>query len=217
MSPIVIYTAIFGPKGELHEPLHPDPRLDYVCFTDRTDLRSEVFEVRVVQTQFSDPRKAAKVYKILPHRFLSHAHSLWIDGSIQLTALDPSGWLLAEATRSSFTIYKNHERATLAEELAWCHQHGKGDPIRTTAQVARYKEQGLPDDVALVKNGVIFRASHDPAVVAFNEAWWKEITATSLRDELSFPYLAWKREFPYTFFQPSDIYANPSVQIMRSM
>ena len=78
----VIYTAIFGGKDNLIEPKFIPEGCGFVCFTDQ-DFVSNVWQVKKVKPKFEDPVRSAKIYKILPHKFLSEYEiSVWIDGNL---------------------------------------------------------------------------------------------------------------------------------------
>ena len=84
MNKIVIYTAIFGGKDNLIEPEFVPEGCDFVCFTDG-DFQSDVWNVRKVEPTFNDPVRNARMYKVLPHKYLSEYEvSLWIDGNLLL-------------------------------------------------------------------------------------------------------------------------------------
>ena len=64
------------------------------------------------------------------------------------------------------------------------------------AVVARYKREGYPKDNGLAETTCVMRR-HTPAVIKFNEEWWKELRANSIRDQLSCDYVLWKLGMSY--------------------
>ena len=46
---VIIYTAIFGGYDELVEPDYIPEDCDFVCFTDSTHFKSDVWDIRVVK------------------------------------------------------------------------------------------------------------------------------------------------------------------------
>jgi hypothetical protein len=65
-----------------------------------------------------------------------------------------------------------------------------------TSQVGRYEFSGYPHNNGLVETGVLLRRKQ-PEVATFNERWWAEIRQGSLRDQLSFNYVAWRVRLKY--------------------
>ena len=79
---IVVYTAIFGGYDVLQEPKVVSQNCDFICFTD-TKRKIRGWEVREVKASHGDPTRNARMYKILPHRFLGeYKYSVWVDGNV---------------------------------------------------------------------------------------------------------------------------------------
>ena len=77
-----------------------------------------------------------------------------------------------------------------------CTGQHKDDPDIMRKQVDRYMQAGYPEHHGLVETTVLLRW-HTPRVAEFNAAWWTELTNGSLRDQLSFNYVAWKQRMAY--------------------
>ena len=84
MNNIVVYTAIFGGKDDLIDPEFIPENCDFVCFTDK-DFKSDIWDVRKIESIFDDPVRNARMYKVLPHKYLSeYEYSVWIDGNMMV-------------------------------------------------------------------------------------------------------------------------------------
>jgi hypothetical protein len=166
MGKVVVYSAIVGDIDL--------PRDDVLCFTDG-------FEDR-----FSDPRLAAKMYKVLPHHFLPEdtQWSIWVDGNITLNV--SPGWLIKQTYPREIGVFKHGERQCLYEEGRFCKKIGKGNPGKIDEQLIRYKEMGFPKDSGLWFCGVLVR-KHTERIRRLNEEWWGHICRYSQRDQISFP------------------------------
>ena len=82
MNKNVIYTAIYGNKDVLRNPLVVDKDYDYVCFTDDKNLKSDVWNCTYSPAIHDDPVRSAKVFKAKPHEyFKEYDISLWIDAN----------------------------------------------------------------------------------------------------------------------------------------
>ena len=66
-----VYNVITGGYDELHDPKIITPGWDYICFTDNNNLRSEIWDIRVIE---KDPNlcdaKNAKKITALFHKYL---------------------------------------------------------------------------------------------------------------------------------------------------
>lgn len=206
----VVYTAIFGGKDVLHEPAYVPDGCDFVCFTD-TPMESSVWDVRVVEPTSDDPVRSAKVYKVLPHRFLSeYEQSLWIDGNFLLRGNIVT--LLRHGLRKHNIAFFDHAKNRLDprncvydEAAALIDMAARGkykdDPDLVRTQVEHYRSKGYPAQNGLVTAMVIARRHNEPDVVAAMEAWWEEITQWSRRDQLSFNYVAWTQDLAFSYLR----------------
>jgi hypothetical protein len=203
---IVIYTSIFGGYDGLL-PQKKLPNVDFVCFTDRP-VRASPWEVRRVEPNYSDPVRCAKEFKILPHRFFpDHTISIWIDGNflaigdvaaLAETSLQSCGMAVFSHNVTGFDardcIYEEYDSIL---RLGAASGRYKDDPQIMRQQIERYRSEGYPAKNGLISGGVLIRRHHAPDVVACMEAWWQEICNGSRRDQLSFNYTAWKKQFRF--------------------
>ncbi len=204
-DPIVVYTAIFGGKDDLHEPTVVPLNCEFTCFSDRK-MDSDTWNIVLERPQSDDPCRAAKMYKILPHRFFTCNRSVWLDGAFQLTG-DVND-LFANSTHD-FAVFQHESRDCIYDEARACIALYKDDPSRITHQVERYRQDGYPENNGLVTCGVLFRTHTQPAE-ELNELWWSEIVSESRRDQLSFNYVAWKTNLQYSVI-PGIIWHNTYV------
>jgi hypothetical protein len=199
---IVIYTAIFGDIDNLLEPKFKIPFCDLICFTDRDDLQSNNWEIRKMPGFYGNPLEDAKAFKIFPHFFLSeYEYSLWVDGRVWLKIEKFDELIRAVLAKKSWAMMKHEDRDTITEEVKQCIEWGKGNPDDLTRQLAAYTNEGFTDQVPLMVGTIIFRKHLEHEVVRINEAWWAEIRNYSKRDQISFPYVAWKNNFDFSILE----------------
>jgi len=185
---MIIYTAIFNRYDHLNEYTTTCPK---ICYTDQP-IESRTWEVRRVEHDSKIYRKI----KIMPHLFLpDHDRSVWIDGhllplmNVEEFAKDKEGyWLM-----------KHPARNCIYEEANACIQMRKDNPKIIQRQVARYRQDLYPVNNGLVATGVLIR-DNNPAYTALAEQWWEEVRVYSVRDQISFNYVAHKNSFQYNTF-----------------
>lgn len=180
---------MFGGKDVIAEPYWRAPEM--VCFTDES-FASRAWDVRVKTPTHDDPCRAAKVYKILPHRFLDCDWSIYLDASYILLA-DITAVIAMMTT--DIALFK-HTRDCAYDEADACIALKKDDRQTIVDQMARYQAAGYPPHNGLMVGGVIIRR-HTPAVAAMNEVWWEEIQRGSRRDQLSFPVVVHRLGMAY--------------------
>jgi len=201
-DPVVVYTAIFGGKDSLQEPAIMPPNCEFVCFSDERRY-SDTWNVVVERPQARDPCRAAKVYKILPHRFFDHSHSVWIDGMFQLRG-DVND--LFPHLQHDFAAFRHEARDCIYAEAHECIKLAKDDPTEIMSQVDRYRREDYPLHNGLISCGFLLR-KHNPQIEEVNELWWNEVVSGSKRDQLSFNYVAWKKNLQYSVI-PGEIWHN---------
>lgn len=197
MKDLVVYTAIIGNYDQLIDP-PLDPECDYICFTDTEEITSSVFDVRLVQRQFKDPTRDARMYKVLSHHFLpEYRYSLWIDGSVTLHMTDIRNFVLEQLQHEQIAVTEIPGSDDLYQGLDVLLRHRKDDPDLMRAQMNFYRSEGYPSGIITSATGVIARDQDSPEIQNFNETWWREIVRHSKRDQISFNYVAWREKVAY--------------------
>ena len=190
---IAVYTAIFGPNG------------DFTHDENKDGQKLRLPETPIDKWHFisflgGGNRIDARRFKMLPHKYLpEYDVSIWIDGKIIITddIMQPVKEYLKEVNFIVLAHPGDHRHLSIYEEAERCIAFNKGDPIAIKRQIEAYKKEGCPEDREVVATGVLIRRHHDPDVIKFNEAWWAEIQKHSVRDQISFPYVAWKHNLKY--------------------
>jgi len=173
------------------------PKIEiYTAITNGKDnLRNDI-KVFLDYDKFVSPVMNAKIYKILPHKFLDCNVSIWVDGNIYL--LKPADELVKEwLGDNDIAFFRHYKSKNIDWELKWIkyvwRSRDRNVYEEAIKQVNHYEKIGLPDKKDMAMGGVIIR-KHIPIVNQFNEAWWAEICRWGQRDQLSLPIIL--RQFP---------------------
>lgn len=81
----VVYTCITGGYDILRPVSHPDPRLDYVCFTDNPATSAAGWTIRPMPEDLAgfSKVKQQRLVKIRPDKYLpEYDTSLWLDANL---------------------------------------------------------------------------------------------------------------------------------------
>ena len=92
--------------------------------------------------------------------------------------------------------FKHGERDCIYQEYAACVRLRKDSETVMWQQITRYRGMEYPNHNGLVETGALFRR-HTPQVATFNQEWWNEVRTGSLRDQLSFNFVAWRLGTPF--------------------
>ena len=138
----------------------------------------------------------AKIFKVLPHKFLDYDISIWIDGNLFLNV--PKEQLvkewLGDADMAVFEHYHKKDLYWEAMMLAQTFKHRTPWVVDEVNKQMEHNEKiGMPKREQVVMGSMLIRRNK-PIVNQFNEAWWAEICRWSQRDQLSLPIAI--RQFP---------------------
>ena len=187
---LVVYTAIFDDYDQLNEPKSYDPSIDYVCFTNNLNVKSNKWKIVTVNALYRDPRRSARLFKLFPHLlFPKHDISVWVDGSCRICG-DVKNFIYANIS-SKILLFSHPERNCVYEEAKVCLSKVKDDPDLIRAQIDAYRAKGYPFNHGLIASGIIVRLHNESDIIHLMEAWFCEIDMYSARDQLSFNYCAW--------------------------
>jgi|TARA_R110000744_G_scaffold347672_1_gene453217 hypothetical protein len=223
MKQVVVYTAIFGNYDSLIEPVYTPSNVDFICFTDNQDLKSDVWQIIYQPTIYSTANRNAKKFKVLPHRyFTKYEYSIWVDGNM-LVQGDVNNIIKTVLSNSNVAFFshannvldsrkcaydeanyildigqQNYQRNPSRGILAW-----KDNPETIVAQMNKYKMIGFPTNHELITGMVIARKHNEVDSIKVMEDWWSEIKYHSKRDQLSFNFCAWKNNLNLNYI-PGD-------------
>jgi hypothetical protein len=198
----VVYTSVFGSYDWVFPPLEIEDDICYVLFTDNPGLSVRGWKTVVVEAdRFHDARAANRYYKMLAHKeFPDFDYSLYIDGNIRL--LGKTSRIIREfhSSESCLGLFRHPIRSSVREEADSCVMTGK---ITNTAalekELSLYREYGFLDDVGLVEATVNFKNHQHPSLAEAMELWWSLFERFGTRDQISLPYVLWKKGVPCTY------------------
>lgn len=188
----IIYTSIFGDYEPLTEPKVVTSGWEYVCFSDR-EQKSPTWKTIVMDRQENpkwDSRqnsaRQSRLVKIIPELYF-HGPTIWIDASMEI--LGNLDQFVEQVATASYNVLRHPERDCIYDEGKACVSLGKDSADIITPQLNLYKKEGFQPHSGLAALGVIVRQH---SFEGFHRKWWTEIQNHSHRDQLSFPYVAWK-------------------------
>lgn len=206
---IAVYTAIARNYNLLLNPTYLDPTIDYICFTDELWWQrlssNTIWRLRKLPSVTDDPRRSTRLVKLKPHDFLGdYDYSVFVDGSIDVTGDIRA--LLAEHDYPAMLAFPHSARSCAYEEGKLCIDKGKGDPASILNQLAHYSDQGFPKGHGLIESGVMIRRHADPLIQRIMNEWWAQLSTFSERDQISFPFAAWKNGYWPSLMEGQNVY-----------
>jgi hypothetical protein len=180
----------------------PDPRLDYVLFSERPVSGGGLWRIEPVTAFNCSPTRASRYVKMHPHLlFPEYDLAIWIDANIML--MGEIGSLIDQfmAAPEPVAAIPHPHRCNIYEEIEACLrlQKDAGAPMRE--QVARYRRLGFAHDDLVEANFLMFKLD-DARVARMLDIWWRETERGSKRDQLGFNFamreagINWHRMMP---------------------
>jgi len=184
-----VYTVGLGNGYALKEPVIISDGWDHICFTDRTDLHSDVWSIRRVES-FDDINRRSRAIKILNEEYLSgYDMSVYLDSKFvvktDLTAF-------CRVHPEDIVVMKHNRRNCLFQEAQFLLNSNivsikEKSIIRN--QVKKYSESGMIRGFGLWAPGIMIRRHWVKSVSKMMYDWYEEIINYSYRDIISFPYV----------------------------
>ena len=197
---LVLYSALYGQAEPVNQTVFGGfDGYRRVLFTDRTDLKVPGGEVVHDPLDGLDPARASRRAKLMPHRYFPEAEwSVWLDNKSRLLA-DPAAIVAALKTQSdrNFFAFPHFRRTCVYQEGQAVWENGLDDYKTVKERMRQYRAEGMPENTGLIEGHFIVRRHNAPEVADFGERWFEHVLRFSRRDQISFPYLAWKTGFDY--------------------
>jgi len=195
MNKKVVYTAIYGKKDTLKNPLFINNDFDYICFTDNKEVKSDIWQVVYRASAHKDPVRGAKIFKVKPHEFLKEYDiSLWIDANFLIKKDINSFLKKVDFLKNANMLLFEHDqgRQCIYDEAKMVVLDNKDNPEIVRKQMEKYKKEEYPKNNGLCANSILLRKHNSDDIINLSNMWWDEIRNFSRRDQLSFYYCKWK-------------------------
>ncbi len=186
---IAIYTAIFGNKDIIKQPINykQEEGVDYFLITDNKKSYSFNYQIIYKKPIYDDITKNARYYKIMGLDILKeYDFVIWHDANIQVMHNEILN-IIKFAQNSGFAFFKHPERNCIYDEAIKCIELEKDYPFKILRQVYSYYIAGIENKIGLYATG-LFIKNNKFTYEDFLNLWWDEIKFKSRRDQLSLPY-----------------------------
>lgn len=193
---LVVYTAVIGNYDD--PPVIQLPQavgVDFICISDRKIKVAAPWKLVLVDKEVLSSRVQAKIYKLFPHELFPNTNkSIWIDGTFRIIG-DVSKLIYMATDELPMAVFSHPSRTCAYAEAKACMRLGKEKKDIIDIQMNTYREAGFKKNMGLLHGGVLIRKHNDDNVKKVMEEWWSELCKYSMRDQLSFNYVAWKNNF----------------------
>jgi hypothetical protein len=193
----VVYTCLFGHSELFNDFDYERDGIDFICFTDDPELRSDFWKIVLLPKQLLDPARTTKRVKLLAHQWLAeYDWSLYVDNTVRLKTSPRRLFeeYLAPA-KSPLVCFRHYERDCVYDEadVVVMLRYDVADRVRR--QMALYRHLGYPAHSGLAKTTLLLRKHHDPELRRVMAVWMEQVLAHSKRDQLSMLPSCWFSAF----------------------
>lgn len=200
MNKKLIYTVIFGDGYRLHDPETVCDGWDYVCVTDRDDLRSSKWTIqKVVLHKGHSVVKNSRLYKIMPMKTRQDVYdvTIYIDSKFKpINNLDK--FLGDSLGENNMALMDHNKRSCVYDELRFLSKKNIITDRVAKGIIEKYKRFGMPKGFGLFSPGVFVR-KNNVDMAFFESMWWREYLEGCERDMVSLAYTMWLFENTLNF------------------
>ena len=193
---IAVYTCITGGYDQLQQPEIISDEFDYFCILDGKEGKEGAFQLidtgNVVPECVADNTRRNRFCKIMgSHLFKNYDYSIYIDGNIRIVG---EGLLkyISCMNEHGFMSHSHAFEDCIYSEAVRVIMNGKEEESKIKAQMARYRNEGMPRHYGMLHNAVLVRENNNPICRKLMTNWWNEVFSSSRRDQLSLTYCLWK-------------------------
>ncbi len=212
-----IYTAIFDDYENLFNPYFIEDDVDYICFTNNKDLKSDIWKIIYVERGSIPAPLFYKRFKCLSHEYLNeYDYTIWIDANFQIKIKNYFNYMLSYL-KDDILLYQHFCLGGMHRDCIYTEARFSiglpkysQEPIKN--QLIQYRHEGYPEHNGLYQSGFILRKNNEN-VVKFNKLWYDEICKWSVnipQCQVSLPYCLWKSKAKFNVVN-DDIIWNPEI------
>lgn len=209
---IVVYTCVFGQCKDAVAAVTPESGVDYLLFTD-FGAKADGWTTTEVRPADASPRRASRHPKLRPDLYFGADWSIYVDARCELKC-KPSEILRSCSADADLFVFRHRERKCIMEEAARIVETIAETPkyrSEVLAQVTTYARDGFPCQQGLAECGLLVRR-HCPSVSEFGAEWWDAYQRGTERDQLAFPFAAWRSKLRLCYLDGS-MSGNPFVRV----
>ena len=193
---IAVYTCITGGYDDIIEPLFVPNNCDFYAITD-FELPQDSKWRRIDVDEYEEVQGLNNVlknryFKFFPHKvFKDYKYSIYIDGNIKVCS-DLTEHINRISTYG-ISFFKHSKRSCAYTEADTCEQLRKESSDRLHELTNYLEKERFPHNYGLIECNFIVRDHSSKICSEIMEDWWEMFNRFAKRDQLSLPYVLYKR------------------------
>ena len=220
---IAVYTCVVGKYDLVKPPLLTFENVDYFLFTDDPNTYSNLsfFQVKKISDDILSKGKimANRYVKFHPKEMLGdkYDYSIYIDGNVRIVS-DVRPFVDCTFNKTGIAMHKHRSRDCVYDEAEFCVKLHRGNKRNIRTLLGLYKQEGFPTNFGMNEANLIVADLRNETSGILLDEWWREfIRGMTMRDQLAWPYVLWKKGFCLDDVGclGENIYKNYKVEIIR--
>ena len=193
MKKICVYTCLTGDYDELKDVEIKDSKVDFICYTNNKNLKSNTWKVIYVDNDGLTNHQLSRKIKMLGTDYIDKNYdiSVWQDASVTWVK-KPSLFVEEHLKEEAMSCFVHAFRKCIYEEAAECVRMRKESREKAIDAVSFLEKEKFPHDYGLYEMTVFIKRHKDKKLIETMELWYDTYLHHSKRDQLSFMYAVWK-------------------------
>lgn len=190
---ICVYTCLTGNYDNLQEVELIEKEVDYLCFTNNKNLKSNTWKIIYIEDDVLDNQRLSRKIKMLGDSYISENYdiSVWMDASVVFKR-KVTDFVKKYLKDNSFAAFKHSVRDCIYEEAVMCCKKRKDSKEKILETIQFLEKEKYPKKNGLYEMTVFIKRHNDKKVIETMQLWFDMICKYSRRDQLSFMYCVWK-------------------------
>jgi hypothetical protein len=196
---VAVYQAVIGNYDDLKSaPVLDSDIYSFFLFTDSNNEYANWKKKEISEhiRNLSNPILINRYLKMHPYElFPDYDFAVYLDGNIQIIS-DIRPMLRQVSPATGLAIHTHSRRNCVYDESKICIRIKKGNRKKINTQMNKYRKEGFPCHWGLFECTMIICDLKNEIGERILSSWWEEfLSAESLRDQLSLPYILWKNGY----------------------
>ena len=192
MKKICVYTCLTGNYDNLHEIEVKDNKVDFICYTNNKNLKSNTWKIIYVEDNELNDHQLSRKIKMIGTEYIDSKYdiSVWQDASV-IWKKEPSKFV-EKYLKGDFSAFIHNERSSVIDEAYEVIRLRRDSKKNVLKHLEFLKKEGFPDNLGLFEMTVFIKRHNNQIVKDTMNIWFETYLKNTKRDQLSFMYAVWK-------------------------
>lgn len=194
------------------KPINFNSDIDFICFTDDKNFENKGWKPYHYKNEDLSIIENTRRIKFFPHYFLKkYDETMYVDSNISIQK-DPNHLFDKYLFDKNCLAIPNHPyRKCVYKEARFLIKirfFSSKEKSILESQIKYYMEKKMPSNYGLTENNIILRTNNSFQNKLMSQLWWNEFINGCKRDQISLPYIIWKKKINFKNITESPRFSN---------